>query len=83
MMPTTRSAVMIYEEASVLSQNYAAIVVEPKDPSGTDMEIDVEDVISLLREHLGVVGEDPLRKSYHWQAKELALNSDEGNNLII
>ncbi|KAJ7487855.1 hypothetical protein FB451DRAFT_957616, partial [Mycena latifolia] len=71
MMPTTRPAMMIFEEASVLSQNYAAIVVDPTEPAGTDMEIDVQDVLTLLRQHLGVVGEDPLRKSYHWRAKEL------------
>ncbi|KAJ6608290.1 hypothetical protein B0H10DRAFT_2068320 [Mycena sp. CBHHK59/15] len=72
-MPTTRTAMMIYEEASVLSQTYATIIVEPTDPAGTDMEIAVEDVLSLLREHLGVAGEDPLKKSYHWRAKELGL----------
>ncbi|KAJ6590699.1 hypothetical protein DFH09DRAFT_1026851 [Mycena vulgaris] len=73
MMPTTRTAMMIYEEASVLSQTYAAIIVEPTEPSGTDMEIDVQDVLSLLGRHLGMIGEDPLRKSYHWRAKELGL----------
>ncbi|KAJ7509432.1 hypothetical protein B0H11DRAFT_2421332 [Mycena galericulata] len=73
MMPTTRPAMMIFEEASVLSQNYAAIVVEPTTPVGTDMKIDVQDVLSLLKEHLGVTGEDPLRQSYYWRAKELGL----------
>ncbi|KAJ7135869.1 hypothetical protein C8R44DRAFT_662094 [Mycena epipterygia] len=75
MMPTTSCAMMIFEEASILSQTYAAIVVEPPatDPSDTDMEIDVQDVLSLLGEHLGVVGENPLRKSYYWRAKELGL----------
>lgn len=70
-MPTTRIAVMIYEEASLLSQTYAALVVEPTVKGGLDMEIDVEDVLGLLRAHLGVVGSSPLRKSYPWQAKEL------------
>ncbi|KAJ7135871.1 hypothetical protein C8R44DRAFT_869573 [Mycena epipterygia] len=43
MMSTTSCAMMIFEEASVLSQTYAAIVVEPPatDPSRTDMKIDV------------------------------------------
>ncbi|KAJ6558643.1 hypothetical protein B0H10DRAFT_1967288 [Mycena sp. CBHHK59/15] len=71
MMPTTRIAMMIFEEASVLSQTYAAIIVEPTLPAGTDMEVDPEDVIALLREHLGEMGEEPLRKSYYWRAKEL------------
>ncbi|KAJ7092309.1 hypothetical protein B0H15DRAFT_777465 [Mycena belliarum] len=70
-MPTTRIAVMIYEEASLLSQTYAALVVEPTVQGGLDMEIDVEDVRGLMRAHLGVVGSSPLRKSYPWQAKEL------------
>ncbi|KAJ7764274.1 hypothetical protein B0H16DRAFT_1799686 [Mycena metata] len=42
-MPTTRLAVMIWEEASVLSQKYAAIVVERTSKGGTDMIIDVAD----------------------------------------
>jgi hypothetical protein len=70
-MPTTRMAAMIYEEATLLSQTYAAIVVEPTEPDGFDMEIDAEDVLLLMQKHLGVAGEDPLRKSYPWQAKEL------------
>ncbi|KAJ7736291.1 hypothetical protein B0H16DRAFT_122446 [Mycena metata] len=71
-MPTTRIAVMIWEEASVLSQIYAAIVVEPTEKDGSDMVIDVADVVSLLGQHLSVAeGEDPLRKSYPWKAKEL------------
>ncbi|KAF8147930.1 hypothetical protein K438DRAFT_1867150 [Mycena galopus ATCC 62051] len=57
-------ATMKYEEASLLSQTYAAIIVEP---CGVDLEIDVEDVVMLLRKHLGVAGEDPLRK-YAWPA---------------
>ncbi|KAJ6473971.1 hypothetical protein C8R47DRAFT_1076414 [Mycena vitilis] len=69
-MPVNRIAMMIYEEASVLSQTYATIIVEPT-PSG-DMEIPVEDVILLMDRHFGVAsGEDPLRKSYYWQASEL------------
>jgi energy-converting hydrogenase A subunit M len=67
-MPADRIAMMNYEEASLLSQTYAAIIVEP---IGLDMEIDVEDVVSLLRQHLGVAGEDPLRNSYTWRSKEL------------
>ncbi|KAJ7104557.1 hypothetical protein C8R43DRAFT_906944 [Mycena crocata] len=70
-MPTTRIAVMIYEEASLLSQTYAAIVVEPTPASGFDIEVGVDDVITLMRQHLGVAGADPLRKSYSWLAKEL------------
>ncbi|KAJ7366275.1 hypothetical protein DFH08DRAFT_1071826 [Mycena albidolilacea] len=53
---------------NVIAVTYAAIIVEP---IGLDMEIDVKDVVSLLRQHLGVAGEDPLRKSYAWRSKEL------------
>ncbi|KAF8194338.1 hypothetical protein K438DRAFT_1588126 [Mycena galopus ATCC 62051] len=70
-MPQNRIALMNFEEASLLSQTYAAIIVEPL---GIDMHIDLEDVISLLRQHLGVVGEDPLRKTYAWRAKELGFS---------
>jgi hypothetical protein len=66
---------MIFEEASVLSQPYAAIIVDPTEPLGTDMKIDVRDVLSLLEQHLGVVGPDPLRKSYQWRAKELGIEN--------
>ncbi|PBK65220.1 hypothetical protein ARMSODRAFT_892066 [Armillaria solidipes] len=61
MMLTTFTSVAIYEEASVLSQTYAALVVEPSSPGGRDMSIDLEDVTKLLREHLGV----PMRKPWH------------------
>ncbi|KAJ7914247.1 hypothetical protein B0H13DRAFT_1873076 [Mycena leptocephala] len=39
--------------------------------SGFDMDIDVEDVVSLLRKQLGVVGTAPLRRNYLWPSKEL------------
>lgn len=74
MQPTTRISMMIFEEASVLSQNYASIIVPPTARGGTDMEIDVGDVVSLLTQHLGVAGEHPLRTEYHWRAKELELD---------
>lgn len=74
MMPTTFTSLMVFEEASVLSQNYAAIVVPPTLPTGTNMRIDVGDVLALLRTHLGVKGDDPLRRSYPWRAKELGLD---------
>ncbi|KAJ7603578.1 hypothetical protein FB45DRAFT_995127 [Roridomyces roridus] len=74
MLPTTRVSMMIFEEASVLSQTYAAIVVPPTQPEDTDMEVDVRDVVELLQKHLGIPGEDPLRRGYHWRAKELGLN---------
>ncbi|KAJ7065062.1 hypothetical protein C8F01DRAFT_1021907 [Mycena amicta] len=71
-MPENRIAMMIYEEASLLSQTYAAIVVPPTTPDSFDMEIDVDQVLELLRAHLGVLSEEgPLRKSYSWPAKEL------------
>ncbi|KAJ7874209.1 hypothetical protein B0H14DRAFT_3555637 [Mycena olivaceomarginata] len=59
-MPADRIAMMNYEEASLLSQTYAAIIVEP-----------IGTFVSLLRQHLRAAGEDPLRKSYAWRSKEL------------
>ncbi|KAJ7021301.1 hypothetical protein C8F04DRAFT_1141363 [Mycena alexandri] len=70
-IPANRIAVMIWEEASLLSQTYAAIIAEPTAKNETDMVIDVSDVVSLLSQHLGVVGEEPIQKSYPWSAKEL------------
>ncbi|KAJ6507609.1 hypothetical protein DFH09DRAFT_1000142 [Mycena vulgaris] len=77
-LPANKIALMIYEEASLLSQTYAAIIAQPVTPAkpikgvDDDMEVDVRDVVSLLRAHLGVVErEDPLRRRYGWPAKEL------------
>ncbi|KAK0479540.1 hypothetical protein IW261DRAFT_1336675 [Armillaria novae-zelandiae] len=66
MMPTTFTSMAIYEEVSVLSQTYAALVVEPSSPGGWDMIVDPEDVTKLLREHLGV----PMRKPRQMEAEE-------------
>ncbi|KAJ6584386.1 hypothetical protein B0H19DRAFT_1206321 [Mycena capillaripes] len=63
-MPANRIAMMIYEEVSLLSQTYATVL-------SYDMKIEVDDVVSLLGKHLGVVSGDPLRKSYSWRSKEL------------
>ncbi|ORY66931.1 hypothetical protein BCR35DRAFT_334489 [Leucosporidium creatinivorum] len=78
-MPTTFTSLAIYEEASVLSQQYAVLVVDPSVEGGKDMVIDVEDVTRLLTEHLGKgeTAEDPLRKYYPWKAKELGLDSSD------
>ncbi|KAF7319095.1 hypothetical protein HMN09_00245800 [Mycena chlorophos] len=74
-MPENRMAMMIHEEASMLSQTYAAIVVPPVTPDSFDLLLDVGQVVDLLRTHLGVVGaENPLRRSYYWEAKELGLD---------
>ncbi|KAF8173341.1 hypothetical protein K438DRAFT_1772152 [Mycena galopus ATCC 62051] len=59
-MPAHRIEMINYEEASLLSQTYAVIIVEPRD---MDMEIDIEGVVALVHQHLGVLEEDPLRKS--------------------
>ncbi|KAK0469350.1 uncharacterized protein EV420DRAFT_25662 [Desarmillaria tabescens] len=61
MMPTTFTSMEIYEEAPVLSQTYAALVVEPSSPGGRDMIINPEDVTKLLREHLGI----PMKRPRH------------------
>ncbi|KAF7316143.1 hypothetical protein MIND_00132500 [Mycena indigotica] len=70
-MTENRIAMMIHEEASLLSQTYAAIVVPPPRHDSFDLEINVQHVADLLRRHLGVKGEDPLRKSYPWKVPEL------------
>lgn len=54
MMPTTFTSMAIYEEASVLSQTYAVLVMEPNEPKETDMVINPGHVLRILREHLGV-----------------------------
>lgn len=74
-MPATFTSLAIYEESSILSQQYAVLVIEPSRAGGKDMVIEVEDVRSLLSEHLGKgeSAEDPLRRYYHWRAKELGL----------
>ncbi|KAF7325974.1 hypothetical protein MKEN_00448300 [Mycena kentingensis (nom. inval.)] len=73
-MPETRIALMIYEEASLLSQTYAAIVVPPANLSSYDMNVEVEQVVQLLRAHLGREDkEDPLRRSYSWGGADLGL----------
>ncbi|SJL02950.1 uncharacterized protein ARMOST_06292 [Armillaria ostoyae] len=74
MMPTTFTSVAIYEEASVLSQTYAVLVVEPSSPGGRDVIIDSEDVTKLLREHLGV----PMRKP--WHVGDLAVEETDQSN---
>ncbi|KAF8173375.1 hypothetical protein K438DRAFT_1610917, partial [Mycena galopus ATCC 62051] len=59
-MPANRIEMINFEEASLLSQTYSVIIVEPRD---MDMEIDIEGVVALVHQHLGVLEEDPLRKS--------------------
>ncbi|KAG7445099.1 uncharacterized protein BT62DRAFT_951443 [Guyanagaster necrorhizus] len=54
MMPTSYTSMTIYEEASVLSQTYAVLVVEPSSQGGTNMIINPVHVVSLLQRHLGV-----------------------------
>ncbi|KAK0469960.1 uncharacterized protein EV420DRAFT_82075 [Desarmillaria tabescens] len=70
-MPTSFTSMAIFEEASVLSQTYAAVIVEPSGSGGKDMIIDPEYVLSLLSRHLGV----KMRRPRH--AEHMGFLSDE------
>ncbi|WVF72520.1 hypothetical protein IAT40_007337 [Kwoniella sp. CBS 6097] len=52
-LPTSRMETINYEEASMLNQTYAAIVVEPSQGTRDDMEINPEDVRTILDRNLG------------------------------
>jgi hypothetical protein len=56
-----------WEEASLLDQNYGAVVVEPA--HGTDMVIIPQDVTRLLHENLGKVRQDSIRDVYSWESE--------------
>ncbi|KAK0480297.1 hypothetical protein IW261DRAFT_1336034 [Armillaria novae-zelandiae] len=75
-MPTSFTSMAIFEEASVLSQTYAAVIVEPSGSSGKDMIIDPEHVLSLLRQHLGIM----MRRPRH--AEHMGFLSDEVHDAI-
>lgn len=75
-MPTSFTSMAIFEEASVLSQTYAAVVVEPSGSGGKDMIIDPEHVLSLLRRHLGI----PMRRPRH--AEHMGFLSDEVHDAV-
>jgi capsular polysaccharide biosynthesis protein len=66
-LPTNFLNYAQWEEASLLNQNYAAVVVEPA--HGTDMVIDPEDVTRLLTENLGKVRRESIRDVYSWEAE--------------
>ena len=71
MMPTSFTAVMFWEEASLLGQVYANMILPPE--GGTDMRADIPAVLEILRDHLGKPDPwgPPLRDMYPWSAKEL------------
>jgi hypothetical protein len=56
-----------WEEASLINQNYAAVVVEPA--HGTDMVIDPEHVTRMLTENLGKVRRESIRDVYSWESE--------------
>ena len=72
--PTTRPSLMFWEEASMLSQVYANILLPPSDGgSGTDMYADVQAVVEILEEYLGRA--DPrgvaIGEAYRWSGEEV------------
>ncbi|KAI0367618.1 hypothetical protein BV20DRAFT_552485 [Pilatotrama ljubarskyi] len=73
MMPATHTSHMFWEEASVLGQTYANILLPPSSPGSKDMYADIPAVLDILREHLGKP--DPrgptVEPAYRWRAAEL------------
>ena len=78
MTPTTRPSQMFWEEASMLHQVYANILLPPPSSSdgtteGTDMYADVQAVIEILEEYLGRA--DPrgvaIGEAYRWGGEEV------------
>ena len=72
--PTTRPSLMFWEEASMLSQVYANVILPPSDGgSGTDMYADVQAVLEILEEYLGRA--DPrgvaIGEAYRWGGEEV------------
>ena len=72
--PTTRPSLMFWEEASMLSQVYANVILPPSDGgSGTDMYADVQAVVEILEEYLGKG--DPrgvaIKEVYRWSGEEV------------
>ena len=65
---------MFWEEASMLSQVYANVILSPSDGgSGTDMYADVQAVVEILEEYLGRA--DPrgvaIGEAYRWGGEEV------------
>lgn len=72
--PSTRPSLMFWEEASMLGQVYANVILPPSDGgSGTDMYADVQAVVEILEEYLGRA--DPrgvaIGEAYRWGGEEV------------
>lgn len=65
-LPTSRLEYINFEEASMLNQTYAAVVVDPAEGSKDDMVIDVSDVTTILEQHLGQPRSEGVVLSYQW-----------------
>ena len=73
--PTTRPSLMFWEEASMLGQVYANILLPPSNSDaggGTDMYADVDAVVEIMEEYLGRA--DPrgvaIGEAYRWGGEE-------------
>ncbi|KAI0766167.1 hypothetical protein BD413DRAFT_605985 [Trametes elegans] len=72
---TAYSSLMFWEEASILGQVYATMLLPPvgDSESGTDMQADVPAVLEIIRTHIGTPDSRgrSLRRAYAWHAEEL------------
>lgn len=65
-LPTSRIEYINFEEASMLNQTYAAVVVEPVPGSRDDMVVDPADVTHILDKYLGTSRKESVILSYQW-----------------
>ncbi|KAI0831877.1 hypothetical protein BC628DRAFT_1310600 [Trametes gibbosa] len=73
LMPRSKTSHMFWEEAGVLGQTYANVLLEPISHDASDMDADIPAVLELLGEHLGKPDPrgSPIERTYHWRAPEL------------
>ncbi|KAH9851844.1 hypothetical protein C2E23DRAFT_732108 [Lenzites betulinus] len=73
LMPRTKTSHMFWEEAGVLGQTYANVLLEPISNTSTDMDADIPAVLALLGAHLGKPDPrgSPIERQYRWHAPEL------------
>ena len=71
MMPKSYTSLMFWEEASILGQVYANILLPAE--QGTDFYADIPAVIEVISEHLGKPDSrgPSLEKVYRWHGKDL------------
>lgn len=65
-LPTSRLEWLNFEEASLLRQTYATIIVDPVAGNTGDMVVNPDDVVEMLARHLGVAPRETVAQSYPW-----------------